>query len=94
MEFVYMSDTSCTYPPQRDEAVDVTLDHFYTLVAGVSPVAVHYERDVVRDGARFEYAKEDTSDAIDCIVAKPECVLQKRHHWGGQLIGAAPSFYS
>jgi len=59
----------------------VTLDQFYTLVAGVSPVTVHDEGYVVRDGACFEHTEEDTSDTIDGIVAKPECALQKRHYW-------------
>jgi len=66
----------------------VTLNHFYTLVAGISPVAVHDKSNMVRDGACFEYTKEDTSDAIDGIVAKPECVLQKRHYWGQLMIGS------
>jgi hypothetical protein len=65
----------------------VTLNHFYTLVAGISPVAVHDESNMVRDGACLEYAKEDTSDAIYGIVAKPVCALQKRHCWV-QLIGS------
>jgi hypothetical protein len=75
------------YPPQCGEAVDVTLDHFYTLAAGISPVAVHDKGNVVRDGACFECAKEDTLDEIGGIVAKPVCVLQKRHFWV-QLIGS------
>jgi hypothetical protein len=68
------------YPSQCGETVDVTLNHFYTLVAGIAPITVHYKSNMVRDGASFEYAKEDTSDAIDSIVAKPECVSQKRHY--------------
>lgn len=60
----------------------MTLNHVYTLGAGITPVAVHDKGNVARDGACFEYAKEDTSDAIDGFVAKPESVLQRRHHWG------------
>ena len=75
------------YPPQCGEAVDVTLDHFYTLAACVSPVAVHDKGDMARDGTCFECAKKDTLDKIGGIVAKPVCVLQKRHFWV-QLIGS------
>lgn len=60
----------------------MTLYHFYALVAGVSPVAVHYESDMARDGTCFEYAKENALDAIDCIVTKPDGAFQKGHYWG------------
>ena len=53
----------------------MTLDHSYTLVAGVSSVAIHDEGDMAWDGPCFEHTEEDASDAIDGIVAKPECVL-------------------
>ena len=54
------------------------MNHVYTLDAGISPVAVHNKGNVARDGACFEYA----NDSIDGFVAKPESILQKRHHWG------------
>jgi hypothetical protein len=67
----------------------VTLNHFYTLFAGISPVAVHDKSNMAWDGACLEYAKEDTLNAIDGIIAKPECVLKKRHYWGiTKLIGS------
>jgi hypothetical protein len=60
----------------------VTLDHLYSLVAGISSVAVHDKGNVVRDWARFEHIEEGTSDTVDGIVPEPECVLQKRHCGG------------
>lgn len=67
----------------------MTFDHLHAPFAGVSPVAVHDEGNVVRDGARFEDTEEDMSDALYGTVTEPEGVLQKRHNGGcpRQVIG-------
>lgn len=65
----------------------MAFNDLHALFAGVSPVAVHDEGDVVRDGARFEDAEEDASDAVDGIVTKPEGALQKRHNGGESTAG-------
>ncbi len=71
------------YPPQCDEAVDVTLYDLHALGAGISPVAIHDEGHMLGNWTRFEHAEEDTLDAIDCFIPKPECVLLNRHSCGG-----------
>lgn len=61
----------------------MTFDHLHALFTGISPVSVHDEGDVLRDRARFENTEEDTSDTVDGIVPKPECVSQQRHYGEG-----------
>jgi len=73
-----------SYPAQRDEAVDVTLDQLDAEGTRVAPVAVHDERDVLRDGPRSEHAEERAPEAVNGLVPEPVCVLQERRGRGGR----------
>jgi hypothetical protein len=65
--------TCAAYPPQRDEAVNVSLYYLHAFDTSISSIAIHDECNMLWYWACSEHGEEDTPDAVEGLVAQPIC---------------------
>ena len=59
------------YPPQRDEAVNVSFDYLHAFGTSIPSIAIHDEGNVLWYWAYSEHSEEGTPDTVEGFIAQP-----------------------